>query len=57
MIIHYQNATGQEKLLTNIIALQNVDDNEWVALTENNKTFRLFTSRIEMIIDNEVVKK
>ena len=57
MIIHYQNEKGQEKLLENIFALQNIDDSEWAAITNDNKTLRLFTNRIEMILDNEVVKK
>ena len=53
MIIHYQNGTVEEKLLKNIIALQNIDNEEWEAVTDNNKLLRLFTSRIEMILDDD----
>jgi hypothetical protein len=52
MIVHYENSSGEEKLLKNIIALQNIDDDEWEAITNNNKSLRLFTSRIEMILDD-----
>lgn len=54
MIVHYQNSQGEEKLLRHIFALQNIDDNEWEAITDNNKTLRLFTSRIEMILDESI---
>lgn len=53
MIIHYQNASGEEKLLKDIIALQNINNDEWEAVTESNKCLRLFTSRIEMVLDNQ----
>jgi hypothetical protein len=57
MIIHYLNSKGEEKLLYNIFALQNIDNKEWEAVTGNNKILRLFTERIEMILDNEIVKE
>lgn len=55
MIVHYQNKQGEEKLLRNIIALQNIDDNQWEAITYTNKTLLLFTSSIEMIFDDELI--
>ena len=56
MTVHYQNANGEEKLLKHIVALQNINDDEWEAITDNNKTLRLFTSRIEMILDDAILK-
>ena len=57
MIIHYENKKGEEKLLKNIIALQNVNNEEWEAITYDNKTLHLFTHRIEMILDESLVKE
>lgn len=55
MIIHYENKHGEEKLLRNIIAMQNIDNEEWEAITEDNTTLHLFTDRIEMILDESIV--
>lgn len=57
MIIHYETKQGEEKLLRNIIALQNINDEEWEAITDSDKTLRLFTRRIEMILDESIVDK
>ena len=57
MIVHYQNGNGEEKMLEHIIALQNINDEEWEAVTETNRILRLFTSRIEMVLDNKMVRK
>lgn len=56
MVIHYQNAQGEEKFIKNIIHLHNINDNEWEALTDNNKMLRLFTSRIEAVIDEKLLE-
>lgn len=54
MNIHYQNSKGEEKCLTNIIFLQNIDNDEWEAITEDNKIFTLFTARIEAVFDKSI---
>lgn len=55
MIIHYMNAKGEEKTLTNIIFMQNINNDEWEAITEDNKILTLVTSRIEAVFD-EIAK-
>lgn len=57
MIIHYENKQGEEKLLRNIIAIQNVNNENWEAITEDNKTLHLLTRRIEMILDDSIIDK
>lgn len=57
MIIHYQNSRGEERLLRNIVAIQNINNDELEALTESGKTLRIHIAGIEMILDNEIVKE
>lgn len=49
MTIHYQNGQMEEKMLTRILYIQNINDDQWVATFENGREITLLTSRIEGI--------
>lgn len=49
MTIHYQNGQMEEKMLTHILHIQNVNDDQWIATFENGREITLLTSRIEGI--------
>ncbi len=49
MKIHYLNKQGQEKMLHNIIHLQNVDNEKFLATNEDGKEYNLMVSGIEGI--------
>jgi len=49
MTIHYQNKHGEEMMISGIVHLQNVDNENWVALTSNDKELCLKADRIEGI--------
>ncbi len=53
MKIHYLNNAGDEVFLTNIIYLQNVDNNVFIALLKNGKELTLFVDKIEGIYSEE----
>ncbi len=57
MIIHYQNANGEEIYLRNIIYLQNIENGQFEVITANNKVLTLRVDRIEAIIDEELFTK
>lgn len=54
MIIRYMNAKGEEKILANIIFMQNINNDEWEAITEDNKILTLVTSRIEAVMEESI---
>jgi hypothetical protein len=41
MIIHYQNRRGMERVISNVIHLQNIGNDIFEALTKNGKTLML----------------
>lgn len=49
MKIHYLNKQGQEKMLHNIIHLQNVNNEKFLATNEDGKEYNLMVSGIEGI--------
>ncbi len=53
MTIHYQKANGDEVMLSGVIHLQNMDDNKWVALMDDDRELTLLTCRIEGIYHKE----
>lgn len=56
MKIHYQNSKGEEKILTDIIFLQNIDNETFAAVTTTNREFTLRTDRIEAIMSDEITE-
>lgn len=57
MIIHYQNAKGEELFLKDIIHLQNIDNNTWEAVTQDNHLLTLKTNRIEAIMSDDLLQR
>ena len=53
MEIHYLNSIGQEKILTDIVYLQNIDNVNLVALTRSEKELKLRIDRIEGVYDDK----
>lgn len=49
MIIHYQNGNGEEKFISDVIHLQNVDDRIFIASMKNGAELTLLVERIEGI--------
>lgn len=58
MTIHYLNGKGEEKFISGIIHLQNVDDRVFIAATKNETELTLLVERIEGIYykDREEMK-
>ena len=56
MIVHYQNSKGEETFLKDIVHLQNIDNDIWEAVTQNNKLLTLKTSRIEAIVSEDLLR-
>lgn len=59
MTIHYQNGNGEERFISGVIHLQNVDDRVFIAAMENGAELTLLVERIEGIYykDREVKKR
>lgn len=49
MTIHYQNGNGEEKFISDVIHLQNVDDRIFIASMKNGAELTLLVERIEGI--------
>lgn len=49
MTIHYQNGNGEEKFISDVIYLQNVDDRIFIASMKNGAELTLLVERIEGI--------
>jgi len=49
MTVHYQNRNGEEVMISGVVHLQNVDDNIFIALMEEDKELKLLVSGIEGI--------
>lgn len=49
MTIHYQNGNGEEKFISDVIHLQNVDDCIFIASMKNGAELTLLVERIEGI--------
>lgn len=49
MIIHYQNGNGEEKFISDVIHLQNVDNRIFIASMKNGAELTLLVERIEGI--------
>lgn len=49
MIIHYQNGNGEEKFISDVIHLQNVDDRIFIASMKNGAELTRLVERIEGI--------
>lgn len=49
MTIHYQNGNGEEKFISDVIHLQNVDDRIFIASMKNGAELTLLVKRIEGI--------
>lgn len=47
MTIHYQNGNGEEKFISGVIHLQNVDDRVFIASMKNGAELTLLVERIE----------
>lgn len=47
MTIHYLNGENVERFITNVIHLQNIDNDTWSATFENGKEITLLAFRIE----------
>lgn len=54
MIVHYLNASGQERFICDVVHLQNVDDITFEAHLKSGKILTLKTERIEGILSEEV---
>jgi hypothetical protein len=52
MKIHYLNSRGEEKVITDIVYLQNIDNVNLVALTRSEKELNLRIDRIEGVYDD-----
>lgn len=57
MKIHYQNSKGEEKILTGILYLQNIDNETFAAVTANDRELILRTDRIEAIMSDEITER
>ena len=55
MIIHYLNALGKEKVLTDIVCIQNLDDVKMVALTRTGEELNLKVRGIESVVDDSLL--
>lgn len=49
MTIHYQNGNGEERFISDVIHLQNVDDRVFIASMKNGAELTLLVERIEGI--------
>lgn len=49
MTIHYQNGNGEEKFISDVIHLQNVDDRIFIASMKNGAELTLLVERVEGI--------
>lgn len=49
MTIHYQNGNGEEKFISDVIHLQNVDDRIFIASMKNGAELTLLVERIDGI--------
>lgn len=47
MTIHYQNGNGDERFISGVIHLQNVDDRVFIASMQNGAELTLLVERIE----------
>ena len=57
MIIHYQNAKGEEKHFRDVLHLQNINDDEWEVLFRNDRVITIRTSGIEAVYSEELEDK
>ena len=51
MIIHYQDDKGEEVFLRNVMHIQNIDNEEWEAITEQGEVYIMRTGQIEGVAD------
>lgn len=56
MTVHYLTAYGVEKKLSNVMHMQNVDNNTWIATFYNGAEVTLRTDGIEGIYYEDVTK-
>ena len=57
MIVHYQNRKGEEKMIRNVIHLQNIDNDKWEAVLANGESLTLRTRGIEGIYYKDLAKE